>query len=90
MVRLPFLIHFACALTLAVLASAQDDLRDRITLTNGRVITGRIATPHDPDQLLVMQGGKRVRVDVALVKETQLVADQLIEFFKRRDQHGKS
>tara|TARA_R110002072_G_scaffold243682_1_gene402706 strand:- start:18499 stop:19761 length:1263 start_codon:yes stop_codon:yes gene_type:complete len=90
MVRFPFLTRFAGVLMLVSIASAQDDLRDRITLTNGRVVTGRIVAPHAADQLLIMQGGKRVRVDIAQIKSKQLVADQMIEFFKRRDQHGKS
>jgi hypothetical protein len=90
MVRLPFLIRITCVLSLAVAASAQDDLRDRITLSNGRTITGRVVTPHDTEQLLILQGGKRVRIEVAKIKAKQLVSDQMIEFFKRRDQHGKS
>ena len=90
MVRYPFLVGFASALTLASIISAQDDLRDRITLKNGREITGRVVAPHAAEELLIMQGGKRVRVNRAQVKSKQLVADQMIEFFKRRDQHGRS
>lgn len=90
MVRNPFLINITCLLMVAAATLGQDDLRDRITLSNGRTITGRLATPHAAEELLVMQGGKRVRVEVAKVKSKQLVADLMIEFFKRRDQHGAS
>ena len=59
-------------------------------LKNGRVVEGRVATPFGRDKMLVMQGGKRVRVDVAEIAEKKLVADRLGEFFARRHQHKGS
>jgi hypothetical protein len=96
MARQLFLIYLVCLLGSTKQASAQDDLRDRITLTNGKVIEGRVVTPHKlvaphkDDQLLLVQGGKRVRIDLAQIAKTRLVKDQMVEFFQRRQLHGKS
>ena len=80
----------ACLALTAVCASAQDDLRDKVTMTGGRVVEGRVQVPTAPDELLVLQGGKRVRVPRAKVSEIALVADKVREFFSRRQQHRDS
>lgn len=90
MVRSSILTGCTAAILLGALAVGQDDLRDRIVLHNGRVVTGRVVAPYETERLLVVQGGKRVRLDCSEIKERQLVSEKIVEFFKRRDQHGKS
>ena len=90
MVCQPSLVRVACAAALACLSPAQDDMRDRLTLTNGKVVNGRIASPYKSGELLIVQGGKRVRIEASKIAKKELVADSMVEFFKRRDQHGKS
>lgn len=65
-------------------------MRDRLTLTNGKVVNGRIVSPYTSGEILIVQGGKRIRIDASKVVEKKLVADSMVEFFKRRDQHRKS
>lgn len=77
---LPFLF---CTLAVAV-ASAQDDLRDTLTLRSGKQLTGRVLTPFAVDEVLLLQGGKRVRVARADVVSQALVADRIREFAQRR------
>ena len=84
----PAVLVFLLGLTLA--APAQDDLRDRVTLTSGRVVTGRVVEPHAADGLIVLQGGKRVRIDQRDVASWQLVGGRVREFFDRRLRHQKS
>ena len=90
MLRNALLLGPAGALGFLAMLTAQDDLRDRITLSNGRVVAGRVLSKHAPDQLTIRQGGKRIRVAVAQIADKQLVADSMAEFFKRRQQHQKS
>ena len=76
---LPMLLVLAAALP------TQDDLRDRVTRTDGKVVHGRVVDPFgDGDELLVLQGGKRVRVPRADVADLDLVADRVREFCERR------
>jgi hypothetical protein len=63
---------------------AQDDLRDTVTLRNGNVVRGRILEPYAPDELLVVQGGRRIRVPRKEVASTETLRDRLHEFLKRR------
>lgn len=67
-------------------APAQGDLRDVITLNSGKQVTGRVTSPFALEQLLVMQGGKRIRVDRDDIKEVNLVAARIEEFLQRRAQ----
>ena len=90
MAKNPFLLGTACALGLLAMLPSQNDLRDRITLSNGRVIEGRVQSQYTSNQLTILQGGKRVRVDVAQIAKKELVADKIGEFFKRRHQHQSS
>ncbi len=73
------------AILFAIAASpAQDDLRDRVIRKDGRIVEGRVAEPFADGELLVLQGGKRVRVPRDEVAELQLVADRIREFCERR------
>lgn len=65
-------------------AMSQDDLRDRVVKKDGRVVEGRVVEPFATEELLVLQGGRRVRVPRADVAELQLVADRVREFCERR------
>ncbi len=69
---------------LAARLPAQDDLRDRITRTDGRVLTGRVLNPHATDELVLLQGGKRLRVPHTEIKDVELVGTALREFCERR------
>jgi hypothetical protein len=75
----------ACCMPLVCARSleAQDDLRDVITLTNGQVLRGRVHERFEPAELVVMQGGKRVRVPMAKVASLDTVRDRMDEFFRR-------
>lgn len=78
------------AASLLTTLPAQKDLRDRITLSNGRVIEGRVVTRHNPDELLITAGGKRTRVQLTKIASMELIADKLREFFLRRHRHQGS
>jgi hypothetical protein len=71
-------------------ARAQEDLRDRVVTVSGEVLTGRVSNPHDADEWLLMQGGKRVRVARANVAEADLVGERVREFCYRRMRHRGS
>ena len=71
-------------LVLAAGAAAQDDLRDRVTRRDGRVVTGRVAEPWSGGELVVLQGGKRVRVAAADVAALELVGERVRAFCERR------
>jgi hypothetical protein len=55
-------VRLAFAATLAALAPAQDDLRDRVVLVDGGEVRGRVVTPFAPDEVLLVRGGERIRV----------------------------
>lgn len=86
--RLPLALLAALAAPGAL--PAQDDLRDRVTLQNGKTVTGRVLVPAAPEELLVMQGGRRVRVPREDVAELDLVGDAVREFCRRRIAHKAS
>lgn len=78
-----------CLLLLAApcllgVVQAQDDLRDRITRTDGKVLTGRVQNPHATDTLVLLQGGRRLRVPRAEVQTVETVADAVRDFCERR------
>lgn len=81
-----WLCAWAAAL-LAVTAGAQDDLRDEIHLRNGKTVTGRVVCATAPKEIVVLQGGKRVRVERTTIADMDLVAHRVREFCKRRIQH---
>lgn len=82
--RALLLAGLAVALAPATGAAAQDDLRDRVTRTDGKVLAGRVQNPFAPDELVLLQGGKRVRVPRAEVAALDLLADRVREFADRR------
>ena len=69
---------------LAAVAPGQDDMRDVVHLKNGKEVRGRIAQPFAPGELLVVQGGKRVRVPRADIATVEPVSDTIREFLDRR------
>jgi hypothetical protein len=77
-------LSFLAVLTSALAAQAvepvgRDDRRDVVELTHGQPITGRVVNPFDQKELLVLQGGKRVRIERSKVKATSTVNDKLRE-----------
>lgn len=77
------------ALVLTVLglwlpAIAQDDLRDRVVRTDGKVVTGRVVEPFATDEITLMQGGKRVRIATKEIATMDLVGDRIAAFCERR------
>ncbi len=79
--------HLVLALcTLALTATAQKDLRDTVILKKGKPVRGRVVTRFDPKEILIAQGGKRVRVARKKLKSMATVQDQLRTFLK---QHRK-
>lgn len=74
-----------CLMALATLLPAQADMRDVVRLTNGQEIQGRVYERHEQDQVLILQGNKRVRVPQARVAEMVTVRDHMRDFFERRD-----
>jgi hypothetical protein len=79
-------LPFLSVLLLAAAAAAQDDLRDVVQLQNGKELHGRVLSRNEPDEVVILQGGKRVRVATQAVAAMTTVRDHLREFFKRRDQ----
>lgn len=75
---------FATLLLAAGAASAQQDLRDMVVRTNGTGVRGRVATPFATDEVVVVQGTRRVRVPAAEVASMDLVNDRLRELLRRR------
>lgn len=73
------------AIVMAPLA-AQDDLRDRLTRIDGRVVTGRILDPFASGELLVLQGGKRLRIARRDLQTIDRVGDRVRAFLQRRTQ----
>lgn len=71
-------------LALAAALPGQDDTRDVLTRRDGKTFTGRLLTPHSSDELLLLQGGKRVRLARGDLASTDLVADRVAEFCDRR------
>ncbi|MCR9248155.1 MAG: hypothetical protein NXI31_24255 [bacterium] len=80
----PALLALAVIAWTAAMAPAQDDLRDRVVKKNGKVVTGRIVVPTAPKELLVLQGGRRVRIERSDIQQIDRVADRVREFCERR------
>ena len=72
------------AATLAAGLGAQDDSRDKVTKTDGKVVAGRVQNPHATGELVLLQGGKRVRIPRNEIVKIELVADRVREFCERR------
>ncbi len=80
----PALRGLACILCCCLTAVAQKDLRDRVLTTNGGEVRGRVLQRYAADEVVVVQGGKRVRVPKKHVTEMRTVLDSLREFFGHR------
>ncbi len=74
----------ACAFAITAPLLAQDDLRDRITKTDGREVRGRVVDPFASDEVTLLQGGKRVRIPRAEIKTMETVGDAVRAFCERR------
>ncbi|MCB9876919.1 MAG: hypothetical protein H6835_04870 [Planctomycetes bacterium] len=85
-----FVASAAAIACLVAPVRAQDDLRDKVVLQSGRVVAGRVVQPFAAEELVVLQGGKRVRVEPREVLQKDLVADRVREFFARRLRHKSS
>ena len=70
--------------SLCALASAQDDLRDRVVVENGREIRGRIVTPFAEDEVLVLRGQQRIRVARNRIRSMSSVREAVAELVDRR------
>lgn len=63
----------------AVEPIGRDDRRDVVELDRGQPVTGRVVNPFDKEEVLVLQGGKRVRLPRERVKSMVTVRDLLAE-----------
>ena len=73
-----------CLLGLAITLQAQavepvgrDDRRDTVEVARGQPVTGRVVNPFDQKEVLVLQGGKRVRIPRSRVTSVTTVTDRL-------------
>ena len=64
------------------------DLRDVVTRTDGSQVTGRVVTPFATDEVLLVQGGRRVRIPRDRVAGMELVDDLVAEFSRNQRQAG--
>jgi hypothetical protein len=86
---LPGLLAWACGLLPAVVAAQDaDDRRDRVTLKSGKEIHGRVWERYTPDELVLLQGGRRVRIPRDTIRDIHTVNDDLREFFAHRSEIG--
>jgi len=79
--RIPSLL---LPLALAATAPAQDDLRDKVTRRDGKVLTGRVQNPFAVDEVVLLQGGRRVRLGRPDIAAIDRVGDRVREFCERR------
>ena len=75
---------FLLLVMFATTAIAQDDLRDKVTKRDGKVLTGRVLNPAGTGEITLLQGGKRVKVARADVETMATVGDNVREFCERR------
>ena len=81
-----------CGLALTTGAEAQlqqqrsrgDDMRDTVQLHSGKTVRGRVLRRFDPNELVIVQGGKRKEFRHDKVAEVSTVRDHLREFFEAR------
>ncbi|MAD33229.1 MAG: hypothetical protein CMJ88_05675 [Planctomycetes bacterium] len=74
----------------AGLLAAQDDTRDALILNDGSVLRGRVATPYDPEEILILNGGRRTRALREDVASTDTVAARIAAFFELRLRYRRS
>ncbi|MFY9343840.1 MAG: hypothetical protein WAT39_15225 [Planctomycetota bacterium] len=82
--RLPALVALAIA-ALPPLARGQDDLRDRVVLTNGRELRGRVFSRRDGDEIILRQGTHKERLDRREIASMDTVRDRTRECFRLLD-----
>ncbi|GAB4148841.1 MAG: hypothetical protein Fur0037_17140 [Planctomycetota bacterium] len=63
---------------------AGKDLRDRVVLRSGKELRGRVLSLPGADPLLLVQGGKRIRVPKAELSSVDTVEGRLREFLRLR------
>jgi hypothetical protein len=85
MARPPHTLRVVLGLAILVLpAPAQDDLRDTVTLKQGRPVRGRVLEPFGEEEVVVLQGQRRVRLPRRDVTGMDTVRDRLRELVARR------
>jgi hypothetical protein len=77
------------ALVMAAAAQGREQGRDRddrdvVVDTEGKEIRGRVLRAYDPDEVTILQGGKRVRIPRKKIQSVTTVNDHLREFFELR------
>jgi hypothetical protein len=87
---LSFVVTWIAATLPMPSALAQDDLRDSVERHDGKVIAGRVLEPWAAGELIVLQGGRRVRVPLRDVATIERVGDRVRAFCERRLQHQGS
>ena len=79
-------VRFCLGLVLlASPGSAQDDLRDTVTLKHGKPVRGRVLEPFGEDEVAVLQGQRRLRFPRRDVAAMDTVRDRLREVLARRN-----
>ncbi len=66
-------------------ATGQDDLRDAVEQTRGKDVVGRVVEAFDAKEVLVVRGGRRIRVPRSRVKSLHLLRDRIAEFNVRSE-----
>lgn len=78
-----------CALVAAIASSArppaQEDLRDKVTLKDGEVVSGRVFSRHADESVTVQIGRRRRQLPKADVVAMDTVRDRVREFFALLD-----
>ncbi len=94
MARHAFLLFALGAASLAAPVAGQrrDDARDRdrVVRNDGRELFGRVEAPFATDEVLLLQGGKRVRLARGEVATMDLVGNRVREFCERRQRLAAS
>jgi hypothetical protein len=84
--RVILALHFCGILSATSFARAgEDDLRDVVVPVQGVPVRGRVLTPYAKEEIVILQGGKRVRVERSNVQSMTTVNDHLREFLDRFD-----
>ena len=83
-------LAWSVLLCITGLLAAQDDTRDVLVLKDGSVVRGRVATPYDPDEILILDGGSRTRALRENVASIDTVAARVAAFFELRLRYRSS
>jgi len=71
------------ALAAPVASAVIDDLRDLVEPIRGTPVRGRVLNPYSEDEIVILQGDKRIRVKRSDTRSITTVNDHLREFFER-------